>query len=74
MAKAIGKATEVTTIAFMMVLPVLFGYWLDVYLNTLPLFAIIGLVLGMACGISQLIKLVNRKPEIGAVTSPDDLE
>ena len=63
MAKAIGKASEVTTIAFMMVLPVLIGYWLDAYLfDTLPLCAIIGLVLGMTCGIWQLIKLVNRQP------------
>ena len=63
MAKAIGKASEVTTIAFMMVVPVLLGYWLDVYLGTVPLFAITGLVLGMTSGIWQLIKLVNRKPE-----------
>jgi len=63
MARAVGKASEVTTIAFMMVLPVLLGYWLDVALSTLPLFAIIGLVLGMSCGIWQLIKLVNRQPD-----------
>lgn len=62
MAKAVGKASEVTTIAFMMVLPVLPGYWLDTYLNTLPLCSIVGLVLGMTCGIWQLIKMVNRKP------------
>lgn len=43
-----------------MVLPMLFGYWLDRYLLTLPLFVLIGLVFGLVAGIVQLIKLVNR--------------
>ena len=60
-AKAIAKATEITTVAFMMVLPILLGYWLDTYLGTVPLFAILGLVLGMSMGIWQLISLVNRQ-------------
>lgn len=60
-AKAIAKATEITTVAFMMVLPILLGYWVDTYLGTVPLFAILGLVLGMSTGIWQLIRLVNRQ-------------
>lgn len=59
-AKGIGKASQVTAIAFIMVLPMLFGYWLDRYLLTLPLFVLIGLVFGLVAGIVQLIKLVNR--------------
>ena len=65
-AKAIGKASEITTIAFMMALPILLGYWLDLYLGTVPLFAIIGLVLGMSCGIWLLIRLVNRQSPTSA--------
>lgn len=60
-AQAIGKASEITTIAFAMVLPILLGYWLDQALGTIPLFVILGLVLGMTSGIWQLIKLVNRQ-------------
>ncbi len=60
-AVALEKATEITTVAFVMVLPVLLGYWLDLYLNSVPLCAVIGLVLGMSTGIRQLIKLVNRQ-------------
>lgn len=72
MAKAVGKASEVTTIAFMMVLPILPGYWLDLYFGTVPLFAIAGLVLGMLCGVWQLIKLVNRKPPLDHQDDPRD--
>lgn len=60
-AKAVSKATEITAVSFMMVIPILLGYWLDLYLGTVPLFAMFGLVLGMSGGIWQLIKLVNRQ-------------
>jgi F0F1-type ATP synthase assembly protein I len=60
MSKAVAKASEVTVVAMTMVLPMLFGYWLDRFLGTLPLFVLCGLVLGMPAGIVQLIKLVNR--------------
>ncbi len=59
-AKAIEKASQVTTIAFMMVVPGLLGYWLDSWLGTIPLFAALGLVAGISAGVWQLIKLVNR--------------
>lgn len=59
-AKAFQKATEVTTIAFMMVFPTLPGYWLDTYLNTVPLFTMLGFAFGMTGGIWQLIKMANR--------------
>ncbi len=59
--KAIEQGTHVTTIALIMVVPVLPGYWLDRYLNTLPLFTILGLAFGMAASLWQLIKFVNRK-------------
>ncbi len=71
-AKAISKATEITTVAFMMVLPILLGYWLDQYLGTIPLFAMVGLVLGMSGGIWQLVQLVNRQPPVtGSSTQRD---
>lgn len=60
LARAFDQAIQVSTIAMMMVLPVLPGYWLDGWLGTLPLFTVLGLVLGMAVAISQLVKFVNR--------------
>ncbi|MGI9518012.1 MAG: AtpZ/AtpI family protein [Pirellulaceae bacterium] len=71
-AKAISKATEITTVSFMMVVPILLGYWLDLYLGTVPLFAILGLVLGMSGGIWQLIKLVNRQSSESSPASRGD--
>lgn len=55
----------------MMVLPILLGYWLDLYLGTVPLFAVIGLVLGMSTGIWQLIKLVNQQSPSSAPDAND---
>ncbi|TFB19300.1 hypothetical protein E3U55_11080 [Filobacillus milosensis] len=39
---------------------VLFGRWLDGYLNTSPIFLIIGLLLGLATGVYGMIVLVNK--------------
>ncbi len=58
-AKAIDKASQVTTAAIMLALPMLLGFWLDKYLATTPLFVILGLVFGMVAGITQLIRIVK---------------
>jgi F0F1-type ATP synthase assembly protein I len=59
-AKAIEKASQVTTVALVMVVPSLLGYWLDSWLRTVPLFTALGLLIGMPAGIWQLIRMVNR--------------
>ena len=61
--KAAHMATHVTTISLMMVLPAWGGYYLDSNSGTLPLFMVLGLVLGMGAGIWQLTKLVQGEPE-----------
>jgi F0F1-type ATP synthase assembly protein I len=58
-AKAIDKASQVTTAALMLALPMLLGYWLDKYLATTPLFVILGLLFGMVSGTTQLIRIVK---------------
>ena len=57
MAKAIGRASEASTVAFTIGICFLLGYWLDYSLKTSPLFSVIGLALGMITAFLQLLKL-----------------
>ena len=64
----------------MMIVPAIIGYFVDQYFNTLILFTAIGLVLGIASAIWQLIKFValqdqdedNQSTNSGG-RSPQDL-
>jgi F0F1-type ATP synthase assembly protein I len=58
MAKAMSLVSQITAIALMMVLPALVGYFVDRGISTLPLFTVIGMLLGLAAAIYQLVKLV----------------
>ena len=60
MAKAIGRASEASTLAFTIGICFLLGYWLDYALKTSPLFSVIGLALGMVTAFRQLLKLAQR--------------
>ncbi len=60
--KAMNLATHVTTISLMMVLPAGGGYYVDAYFGSLPLFMILGLVLGMVAGVWLMIRLVQNEP------------
>ena len=68
MAKAIGRASEASTVAFTIGICFIFGYWIDRSLGTTPLFSVIGLTLGMITAFLQLIKLAQR---IGQPTSTE---
>ena len=57
-AQALSKVTQVTSISLMTIIPAIIGYLTDQYFHTLILFTAIGLVLGMASAIWQLIKFV----------------
>lgn len=59
MAVAISWATRITTISASMVLPGLFGYWLDQRLQTRVLFTLGGFAFGTIAGIWQLIQMTR---------------
>ena len=61
-AKGLHLASHVTTVSLMMVLPAGGGYYADLYFGTLPLFMVLGLILGLIAGIWQLIKLAQDEP------------
>lgn len=58
-AQGLHLATHVTTVSLMMVLPAGGGYYADKYFGTLPLFMVLGLILGLIAGIWQLIQLAQ---------------
>jgi len=51
-------------IAFEMVIPALFGVWLDRLWGTGALFVILGVFLGTALGFWQLLKIARSDPNI----------
>jgi hypothetical protein len=61
LAAALAWSTRITGISAQMVLPGLFGYWLDLRLNTKFVFVAIGILLGMASGLWSLIRLVRER-------------
>lgn len=62
MALALDWVSRITTIALMMVLPGIAGYWVDGKLGTRALFALLGFGLGMFVGMWQLIKQTRNAP------------
>jgi F0F1-type ATP synthase assembly protein I len=60
MAVAVELASQVITIALMMALPAGGGHWLDQRFGTSPLLVIVGAVVGMGAGMTQLWRWVGR--------------
>ena len=58
-AKAYHWASRVITISVGMILPGLFGLWLDQKLGTLVLFALVGFSIGMTLGIYMLLRIAG---------------
>jgi len=58
-AHAMQWVSRITSIAMEMVLPIVIGYWIDQRLGTKIVFLLLGLVLGFATGMWQLIKLAK---------------
>jgi hypothetical protein len=56
---AMEWSSRVTNIALEMALPSLGGYWLDRWLGTLPIFLILGAVVGFAVGMLHLMQLAK---------------
>lgn len=59
LAKGIDWATRISTACLTMVLPCVGGYYLDLWLGTMPVFVLIFLALGMALGIYQLVRITQ---------------
>jgi F0F1-type ATP synthase assembly protein I len=51
----IGLIILVTTLGGSLV-----GYWIDRQLNTVPVFVVIGLLIGLTAGARAVYKLINR--------------
>ena len=60
LAKAIGRASEVSTLAFTIAICFLLGYWLDNLCGTSPILAILGMTLGLVTAFRQLYKMAMR--------------
>jgi ATP synthase protein I len=58
-ALAMQWVARITTISVEMVLPGWIGYWIDQRLGTKVVFLILGLIIGFAGGIWQLIQLTK---------------
>ena len=61
--------SQITSIAIGMVLPGLFGFWIDWKLGTKAVFPVVGVVVGFSVGLWQLIKL-TKKPNRDNGSSP----
>lgn len=54
-------SSRITTISLELVAPVLLGYWLDRHWDTLPLFIIIGVILGFITATMSLMRLTKPR-------------
>ncbi len=59
--RAHQMASRCLSIGIGMVVPGFFGYWLDLWLEVLPLFTLLGFSFGFAYGIWQLTQLGQPK-------------
>jgi F0F1-type ATP synthase assembly protein I len=74
MAKSFSKASEVTSISIMMIVPGLIGYWIDQKVGSVLVFTLLGLVLGMGVAVRQLMLLVSVPVDMGQVSKVDSDE
>ncbi len=74
MAKSFSKASEVTSISIMMIVPGLVGYWIDQNIGSVLVFTLLGLVLGMGVAVRQLMLLVSGPVDVGRVSKADSDE
>jgi F0F1-type ATP synthase assembly protein I len=73
-AKSFSKASEVTSISIMMIVPGLIGYWIDQKVGSVLVFTLLGLVLGMGVAVRQLMLLVSVPVDVGQVSKVDSDE
>ena len=68
MANALALSSRITTISLEMVLPAVFGHWLDERLGTWFVFVSLGAIGGMTVGLMHLIKMTGPAKEETADT------
>ena len=59
MAQAMAWSSRITTISLEMVLPAVFGHWLDQRLGTWFVFVTLGAIAGMTLGLMHLIQMTK---------------
>lgn len=61
MSEAANWVSKITTACVAMLLPGAAGLWLDNFMHSAPAFGLIGMALGMACGLYLLIQFTQPK-------------
>ncbi|MGO9113754.1 MAG: AtpZ/AtpI family protein [Thermoguttaceae bacterium] len=61
MAIAIEWSARLMTIGLEMAIPPAGGYWLDLRFGTLPVFVILGAILGFVAGMLHLLQIARQK-------------
>ena len=59
MAQAMAWSSRITTISLEMVLPAVFGHWLDEWLGSWFVFITLGAIAGMTLGIMHLVRMTE---------------
>lgn len=67
---AAAWSANIMTICLEMVVPIVLGYWADVWLGTRLVFVILGALAGMALGTLHLVRLVSPKKDSGEESPP----
>jgi len=71
LAVAAAWASQITTVAIEMVVPIALGYWVDTWLGTRVVFVSLGAIGGMSLGIYHLMRMVSTSPtKAGRPTKP----
>jgi len=62
LALAMEWTSRVTTVSLEMVLPCVFGYWIDRHvLHTAVVFTLLGAVFGLVCGMWHLLRMTQSE-------------
>ena len=72
MAQAMAWSSRITTVSLEMVLPAVFGHWLDGKLGTWAVFVTLGAIAGMTLGLMHLIQMTGPTAENAADAESSD--
>ena len=72
MAQAMAWSSRITTVSLEMVLPAVFGHWLDRQLGTWVVFVVLGAIVGMTGGLMHLIQMTQPTGQDAADAESSD--